>query len=86
TLAQLVSRLFDADSGSITLGGTELRDWPLHALLDRVATVFQHVHLFDGSVLDNLRMANPDADLASVEAAARAACAHDFIERLPQGY
>ncbi|RMV71913.1 ABC transporter ATP-binding/permease protein [Pseudomonas caricapapayae] len=86
TVAQLVSRLFDADSGSITLGGTELRDWPLQALLDRVATVFQRVHLFDGSVLDNLRLANPDADLASVEAAARAACAHDFIERLPQGY
>ncbi|MGN2385721.1 ABC transporter ATP-binding protein [Pseudomonas syringae] len=86
TLAQLVSRLFDADSGSITLGGTELRDWPLQALLDRVATVFQHVHLFDGSVLDNLRLASPDADQASVEAAARAACAHDFIERLPQGY
>ncbi|RMQ40816.1 ABC transporter ATP-binding protein/permease [Pseudomonas cichorii] len=86
TVAQLVCRLFDADSGSITLGGTELRDWPLDALLARVAAVFQHVHLFDGSVLDNLLLAKPDADQASVEAAARAACAHDFIMRLPQGY
>ncbi|MEE4149493.1 ABC transporter ATP-binding protein [Pseudomonas viridiflava] len=86
TVAQLVCRLFDADSGSITLGGVELRDWPLDALLERIASVFQQVHLFDGSVLDNLRMGNPDADQASVEAAARAACAHDFIVRLPQGY
>ncbi|MGY2290551.1 ABC transporter ATP-binding protein [Pseudomonas sp. SDO528_S397] len=86
TLAQLVCRLFDADSGHITLGGTDLRDWPLDALLERVATVFQQVHLFDASVLDNLRLARPDADLAQVHAAARAACAHDFIQRLPQGY
>ncbi|MFJ4142895.1 ABC transporter ATP-binding protein [Pseudomonas sp. NPDC089734] len=86
TVAQLVCRLFDADSGSITLGGTALHDWPLQALLERVAAVFQHVHLFDGSVLDNLLLAKPDADQASVEAAARAACAHDFIMRLPQGY
>ncbi|GFM85455.1 ABC transporter ATP-binding protein [Pseudomonas cichorii] len=86
TVAQLVCRLFDADSGSITLGGTDLRDWPLEALLERVASVFQQVHLFDGTVLDNLLLARPDADQASVEAAARAACAHDFIQRLPQGY
>ncbi|MBX8531048.1 ABC transporter ATP-binding protein/permease [Pseudomonas cichorii] len=86
TVAQLVCRLFDADSGSITLGGKELRDWPLDALLERVATVFQQVHLFDGTVLDNLRLAKPDADQASVESAARAACAHDFIMRMPQGY
>ncbi|GFM50362.1 ABC transporter ATP-binding protein [Pseudomonas cichorii] len=86
TVAQLVCRLFDADSGHITLGGVELRDWPLDALLERVAAVFQHVHLFDGSVLDNLLLARPDADQVSVEAAARAACAHEFIMRLPQGY
>ncbi len=86
TVAQLVCRLFDADSGHITLGGTDLRDWPLDALLEQLATVFQQVHLFDGSVLDNLRLARPDADLATVHAAARAACAHDFIQRLPQGY
>ena len=86
TIAQLVCRLFDADSGSITLGGTDLRDWPLEALLERVASVFQQVHLFDGTVLDNLLLARPDADQASVEAATRAACAHDFIQRLPQGY
>lgn len=86
TVAQLVCRLFDADRGRITLGGTELRDWPLQALLDQVATVFQQVQLFDASVLDNLRLARPDADQASVEAAARAACAHDFIMRLPHGY
>ncbi|MBX8490940.1 ABC transporter ATP-binding protein/permease [Pseudomonas cichorii] len=86
TIAQLVCRLFDADSGSITLGGTDLRDWPLEPLLERVASVFQQVHLFDGTVLDNLLLARPDADQASVEAATRAACAHDFIQRLPQGY
>ncbi|MBI6855838.1 ABC transporter ATP-binding protein [Pseudomonas cichorii] len=86
TVAQLVCRLFDADSGHISLGGTALHDWPLDALLERVASVFQQVHLFDGTVLDNLRLAKPDADQASVEAAARAACAHDFIMRLPQGY
>lgn len=86
TVVQLACRLFDADSGELTLGGVALRDWPLDALLARVGMVFQHVHLFDASVLDNLLMARPGATREAVEAAARAACAHDFIQRLPQGY
>ncbi|WP_207004793.1 ABC transporter ATP-binding protein [Trinickia mobilis] len=86
TVARLVSRLIDADAGRVTVGGRDVRQWPLDALLERVATVFQDVHLFHGTVLDNLRLGRPGASRDEVVAAARAARAHAFIERLPHGY
>jgi ATP-binding cassette subfamily B protein IrtA len=86
TVARLVSRLLDADTGRVMLGGRDVREWPLDALLERVATVFQDEHLFHGSVLDNLRLGRADASREEVVAAARAARAHAFIEQLPNGY
>ena len=86
TVARLVARLWDVDAGSVRLGGVDLRDMPLDALLDRVSLVFQEVFLFAGSVADNLRLACPDATDAQLQEAARLARAHEFICQLPQGY
>lgn len=86
TLVRLVARLYEFESGSLRVGGADVREWPLDALLARVGIVFQEVVLFHGSVRDNLRLARPDASDSEIEAAARAAQAHDFIAALPQGY
>ena len=86
TLVRLVARLYEFEAGSLRVGGVDVREWPLDALLARVGIVFQEVVLFHGSVRDNLRLARPDASNAEIEAAARAAQAHDFIAALPQGY
>ncbi|MCG8708192.1 ABC transporter ATP-binding protein [Brenneria sp. 4F2] len=86
TLVKLVARLYEFESGSLTIGGVDIRQWPLDALLARMSIVFQDVFLLHGTVRDNLALARPDASDAQIEAAARAAQAHDFICALPQGY
>lgn len=86
TLARLVARLYEAESGSVCVGGVDVRDWPLDDLLAQLGIVFQEVTLFHGSVRDNLRMANPAASDEVIQAAARAARADGFIRALPQGY
>ncbi|MBL8357025.1 MAG: ABC transporter ATP-binding protein [Delftia acidovorans] len=86
TVARLVPRLAEATAGSVRVGGRNVRDWPQDELLARIAIVFQEVHLFHGSVRDNLRIARPDASDAALREAARTARALDFIERLPQGW
>jgi len=86
TLVRLVARLYEFESGSLRVGGVDVREWPLDALLTRLGIVFQEVFLFDGTVLENLAFARPEATSAQIEAAARAACAHEFISALPQGY
>jgi len=86
TLVRLVARLYEFESGSLRMGNLDVRDWPLDALLARLGIVFQEVFLFDGTVLENLAFARPEATRNEIEAAARAACAHEFISALPQGY
>lgn len=86
TVARLVPRLLDTTSGGVRVAGHDVRHWPPNELLSRIAIVFQEVMLFHGTVRDNLRIARPDADEAALRAAARAARALDFIERLPQGW
>lgn len=86
TLVRLVARLYEFEAGSLRVGGVDVRQWPLDALLGKLGIVFQEVVLFHGTVRDNLRMARPEASDAQIEAAARAARAHDFISILPQGY
>lgn len=86
TLLSLVPRLWDASSGSVEIGGVDVRSLPLEELLNRVSVVFQDVFLLRGSVRDNLRIASPHATDEQLEAACRAARAHDFIQRLPLGY
>lgn len=86
TLARLLPRLYEAGGGSVRVGGTDVRDWPLDDLLAQVGMVFQEVHLFHASVRDNLKVARPEATADELVAAAKAAQAHDFIAALPQGY
>ena len=86
TIASLISRFYDVTDGSIQIGGVDIRDIPLDALMDKVSFVFQDTFLFKQSILDNIRMGNPDATEEQVIAAAKAARCHEFIEQLPNGY
>jgi ATP-binding cassette subfamily B protein len=87
TLARLVARFHDADSGSVEVGGVDVREIGTPALLRHVALVFQDPFLVDDTVAENIRLGRPDATDAQVEAAARAAGAHDFVvSELPDGY
>jgi ABC-type multidrug transport system fused ATPase/permease subunit len=79
-------RFWDPDRGRITINGVDLREFRLTELHRLVTVVAQDVHLFAGTVAENLRLARPDATDDQLCAAARAAMAHDFIEALPQGY
>jgi ATP-binding cassette subfamily B protein len=86
SLVNLIPRFYDAGSGSVRVDGIDVRDLRMDDLLGRIAVVPQESILFTGTVRDNIRYGMPCADEAEVEAAARAACAHDFILRLPGGY
>ncbi|MEO1302130.1 MAG: ABC transporter ATP-binding protein [Myxococcota bacterium] len=86
TLAHLITRLWDVDSGSIRIGGIDLREMPLSELRSQIATVFQDVALFHETVAWNIQLGKPDASREEVVEVAKAARAHDFIEALPDGY
>lgn len=86
TLVNLIARLWDVQDGSIRLGGVDLREIGTDALHRYVAMVSQDVILFSGSVLENLRIGQPQATLEQAIEAAKRAQAHDFIMTLPQGY
>ncbi len=86
TILRLLLRFHDPQAGAVRLGGTDLRDLTLAEIRGHIAVVGQDTMLFHGTVEDNLRLAKPDATHAEMEAAARAANAHEFIQRLPQGY
>ncbi len=86
TIAHLIPRFFDVDKGKIRIGGIDVRDMTANYLMENVSFVFQDVFLFKQSVMDNIRMSNPHADIKQVIQAAKAAQCHDFIERLPKGY
>jgi ATP-binding cassette, subfamily B, bacterial len=86
TAAHLMMRFWDPQEGRITLGGRDLREFELNDLRTRISLVSQDIYLFNMSIRENLRLANPDASDADVEDAAKKACAHDFILTLPDGY
>ncbi|MEM8923858.1 MAG: ABC transporter ATP-binding protein [Actinomycetota bacterium] len=86
TLAKLLCRFWDVDAGAITVGGVDVRRMPSEQLMEQISFVFQETFLFDDTVTGNIRLGRPDASDAEVTEAARAAQAHGFIERLPQGY
>lgn len=86
TLAKLLLRFYDADGGTVTIDGNDVRDLTLADLRGAVAFVSQDVYLFDGTVKDNILYGRPDASLEEVIAAARAAEADGFIQGLPLGY
>jgi ATP-binding cassette subfamily B protein len=86
TLVNLISRLYEVSEGSIRIDGVDIRHIRLEHLRGEVATVLQQAILFSGTVRDNIRFGRPDASQEVVEEAARAAQAHEFIERMPDGY
>lgn len=85
TAASLIPRFWDVDSGSVTVGGADVRELDSTALMGQVAFVFQDTRLFKESLLENIRAARPDASRDEVLAAAHAAQCDDILEKLPQG-
>ncbi|HET9266861.1 MAG TPA: ABC transporter ATP-binding protein [Vicinamibacterales bacterium] len=86
TLASLLPRFFEPTAGRITIDGVDVREYDLRSLRERIALVPQEPVLFAGSIADNIRYGRLDASQADVEAAARAAHVHAFVERLSHGY
>jgi len=86
TLAQLIARLYDPDSGRITIGGVDVRQIPEKRLRATVAYVLQRSTLFSGTIAGNLKQVRPDAQISHMQWAANVAQASEFIERLPQTY
>lgn len=86
TLVNLIPRFWDVTAGCILLDGTDIRDYALADLRAHIGLVPQDTQLFSGTVGENIRYGRPGASDAEMEAAARAANAHEFIEALPQGY
>ena len=86
SLVNLICRLYDVDEGSVCVGGADVRNYDMEVLRNQVSVVLQKNTLFSGTILENLRWGDPDAtDEACIEAC-KAACADEFIERLPDGY
>ena len=86
SLVSLISRLYDVDSGSVWVGGKDVRCYDMEALRNQVAVVLQKNVLFSGTILDNLRWGKEDATEEECAEACRQACADEFIERFPEGY
>ena len=86
TLTKLVARFHDVDSGTVRIGGVDVRELGTAHTMAAVSPVFQDVYLFSGSLLENIRMGRPEAGDAEVFAAARAAEVDEIAERLPKGW
>ena len=86
SLVNLLSRLYDVDSGCVKVGGTDVRSYDLDTLRSKVSVVLQKNVLFSGSILENLRWGDPQATEEECREACRLACADEFIEKLPEGY
>ncbi len=85
TLANIVTRFFDPQKGRILIGNIDIRDIPKEALMNKISFVFQNSHLIKASILENVRMAKPDATREEVAHALKAAQCLDIIEKLPDG-
>ncbi len=85
TAASLIPRFWDATSGTVKVGGVDVKQVDPHVLMDQVAFVFQNSHLFKASILENVRAARPDATREQVLAALQAAQCQDILEKLPDG-
>ncbi|HEY1222883.1 MAG TPA: ABC transporter ATP-binding protein, partial [Acidimicrobiales bacterium] len=86
TVARLVTRFYDVSDGSVLVDGTDVRDATLSSLRENVGVVLDEPFLFSVSIAENIAYGKPDASTEEIEAAARAANAHEFIDRLPDGY
>ncbi|MCR5431977.1 MAG: ABC transporter ATP-binding protein/permease [Lachnospiraceae bacterium] len=86
TLTNLIARFWDVQSGSVTLGGIDVKDYSFDSLMENFSFVFQRVYLFKDTIANNIRFGNPDASMEQVIEAAKKARCHDFISALPDGY
>lgn len=86
TLCNLIARFWDVDSGSVKIGGKDVREYTLESLIEQISMVFQNVYLFADTIENNIKFGRPQATHAEVVEAARKACCADFIEALPDGY
>lgn len=86
TIAKLLNRIYDVDSGRVLVDGVDVRDWDLEALRRQISIIEQDVFLFSRSVAENIAFGNPEATREQIVAAAQAAQAHDFITEFKDGY
>ena len=86
TILRLLSRLYDAKSGKIFIGGKDLQNTATDSIFQKIAMVFQEVNLFNTTILENIRLGRADATDEEVREAARLANCLDFIEKLPEGF
>ena len=86
TFCNLIARFWDTDSGRVTIGGTDVRDYTLESLMDQISMVFQDVYLFADTIENNIKFGCPAATHEQVVEAAKKACCDDFITALPDGY
>lgn len=86
TLCKLMSRFWDVQSGSVKLGGVDVREYSMDSLMKNFSFVFQNVYLFQDTIANNIRFGMPEAPMEKVIEAAKKACCHEFIMSLPNGY
>ena len=86
TICNLIARFYDADSGSVRVGGHDVKEFTCDSLLSNISMVFQNVYLFHDTVRNNICFGKPDATEAEMVEAAKKARCHDFIMALPEGY
>jgi ABC-type multidrug transport system fused ATPase/permease subunit len=86
TICDLTMRLFDPDSGNITLDGIDLKTFKKEWLGKQITLISQDIQLFHTSIFENIRFSDPDASDADIIKAAKAACIYDFIQSLPKGF
>ena len=86
SLVNLICRLYDVDDGSVCVGDVDVRKYDMETLRNQVSVVLQKNTLFSGTILENLRWGNPDASDEECIEACKAACADEFVDRLPDGY
>ena len=86
TICNLIARFYDADSGSVRVGGHDVKEFTCDSLLSNISMVFQNLYLFHDTVRNNICFGKPDATEEEMIEAAKKACCHDFIMALPEGY
>lgn len=86
TLCNLMARFWDVQKGAVKLGGVDVKNYSIDSLMKNFSFVFQSVYLFEDTIANNIRFGNPEASMEQVIAAAKKACCHEFIMKLPNGY
>jgi ATP-binding cassette subfamily B protein len=86
TITKLINRIYNADSGSVSVDDVDVRNWNLASLRSQISIIEQDIFLFSRSIADNIAFGKPDATRDEIEAVARKAQAHDFIMSFPDGY